>query len=337
MRRFETYQRGLQACSVLTALSTFCLVIAGGLVTSTGSALSVPDWPLSYGQLMPPMVGGVFYEHGHRMIATAVGILTTVLAAWLWLRDSRRWVRILGGIALCSIIVQGVLGGLTVLYLLPTPISVAHATLGQTFFSLTVLLALVTSRGWIDNDVQESALIGKTRAFAIVAGAAVFLQLVLGAWMRHSDAGLAIPDFPLCYGEIFPPWNADGLSIINAQRTDWYQLPPVVGAQIWIHFAHRLGALMAMVAVLACGLHIMRAYPSETRLREPALVMMLLVIAQFLFGAMTVWTRKAVQLSTTHVATGALLFGTIIVVLMRAYHSYRFPSPGTAMKGAPKS
>ncbi|HUI65982.1 MAG TPA: COX15/CtaA family protein [Bacteroidota bacterium] len=325
MKRLAIYQRGLHIWTMVTSASTFCLVIAGGLVTSTGSALAVPDWPLSYGQLMPPMVGGVLYEHGHRMIATVVGILTTILAFWVWRRDSRPWVRVLGVLALCAIVVQGVLGGLTVLYLLPIPISVAHATLAQSFFSLTVILALATSRGWIGQAPRALALAGITRRYAIVAGAAVFLQLVLGAWMRHSDAGLAIIDFPTTYGNVLPPSGPEGLSSINAQRAEWFQLPPVTLTQLWIHFAHRLGAIVALAAVLACGIHILRCYPSEKKMREPALVMIMLVVAQFLFGAMTVWTGKAVQVSTTHVATGALLLGTVTVLLMRAFHMYSLP------------
>ena len=334
MKRSASYQRGLHAWAMVTAACTFCLVIAGGLVTSTGSALAVPDWPLSYGQLMPPMVGGVFYEHGHRMIATVVGILTCILAFWVWRRDSREWVRVLGVIALCSIVVQGVLGGLTVLYLLPTPISVAHATLAQSFFSMTVILALATSRTWIGQLPQALALARTTRKYVIVAGAAVFMQLVLGAWMRHSDAGLAITDFPTTYGDWLPPWGADGLSSINAQRAEWFQLPPVTLPQLWIHFAHRLGAIVALGAVLTCGIHILHRYPREQQLREPALVMIILVLAQFLFGAMTVWTGKSVQVSTTHVATGALLFGTVMVLLMRAFHIYRLPEEPPQGKAA---
>src|SRR5437667_2183294 len=119
-------------CLALSACTLF-LIFVGGLVTSTGSGLSVPDWPLSYGRLMPPMVGGIFYEHGHRMVASAVGLLTVVLAVWLSRREPRAWVRRLGYAALAAVVAQGVLGGLTVIFLLPTAVSVAHACLAQTF------------------------------------------------------------------------------------------------------------------------------------------------------------------------------------------------------------
>ena len=319
------YNRPLHRFAVCTACATFCLVIAGGLVTSTGSGLAVPDWPLSYGQVMPPMVGGILYEHGHRMVATFVGMLTTVLALWLWRKDERRWVRVLGATALGAVILQGVLGGLTVLYLLPTPVSVAHATLAQSFFSLTVVLALVTSRGWREALPEPLPVARRTRLFMLAAAGAVFIQLVLGAWMRHSDAGLAIPDFPLSYGRLLPPPGAEGLSWINEQRTAWFDLPPVDASQVWIHFAHRAGALLAGFTVLACGMHILRAHPGDQRLREPAIVMMMLVTVQFLLGALTVWTGKGVQIATAHVATGALLFGTCVFIAARSFHLYAPP------------
>jgi heme a synthase len=162
-----------------TAFSTFLLVIAGGLVTSTGSGLAVPDWPLSYGQLMPPMVGGIFYEHSHRMVATFVGMLTVGLAIWLWKAEGRRWVRLLGLAAVAAVIIQGVLGGLTVLFLLPTWISLLHGTLAQSFFALTVFLALVTSKGWRELEPVESPKGGRTRLLAVFATGAILLQLVL--------------------------------------------------------------------------------------------------------------------------------------------------------------
>jgi cytochrome c oxidase assembly protein subunit 15 len=330
------YAPPLHRFALFTACATFCLVIAGGLVTSTGSGLAVPDWPLSYGQVMPRMVGGILYEHGHRMVATFVGLLTTILAVWLWRKDDRAWVRILGVTALGAVILQGILGGLTVLYLLPTPVSVAHATLAQSFFSLTVILALVTSRGWRESVAEPLAFNRRTRLFMLAAAGAVFLQLVLGAWMRHSDAGLAIPDFPLSYGRLLPPPGGEGLTWINEQRTQSYDLPPVEASQVWIHFAHRAGALLAGLTVIACGVHTLRAYPGDQRLREPAIVMMLLVLVQLLLGALTVWTGKGVQIATAHVATGALLFGTCVFIAARSFHLYAPPVTEPEFSASPQ-
>lgn len=316
----------LHRFAVFTACTTFCLVIAGGLVTSTDSGLAVPDWPLSYGQLMPPMVGGIFYEHGHRMVATFVGFLTTVMAIWIWRTEPRRWVRNLGFIALAAVITQGVLGGLTVLFLLPTPISVAHATLAQSFFSLTVIIALVTSRAWHQDRPVEIPAANRTRRIALAAAAAVLGQLILGAWMRHSAAGLAIPDFPLSFGQLIPPGGEEGLAAINRFRRDWFDMMPVESAQVWIHFSHRAGALIAATAVITFGVHILKSYPDDRRLREPAWIMVMLVIVQLLLGALTVWTGKGVQIATAHVATGALLFGCTIYLTVRTYRLSLVPA-----------
>src|ERR1700719_3905851 len=134
--------------AVFTACCTFLLLIAGALVTSNDAGLSVPDWPLSYGSLTPPMVGGIFYEHGHRVIAACVGLLSIILAVWLWRVETRRWVRWLSVAAVGAVIAQGILGGITVLFFLPAPISAAHATLAQLFFCTVMSIAFFTSAWW---------------------------------------------------------------------------------------------------------------------------------------------------------------------------------------------
>src|SRR5438132_742659 len=135
--------RGIHRLAVATAASTFVLLFVGGLVTSTGSALAVPDWPLSFGQVFPPMVGGVLFEHGHRLVATLVGCLTLVLALWIAIAEPRPAVRASGLVALFAVVLQGVLGGVTVLYKLPLAVSGTHACPAPTFFCLTVAAALV--------------------------------------------------------------------------------------------------------------------------------------------------------------------------------------------------
>jgi heme a synthase len=312
----------LHRFAILTSVATFCLIIAGGLVTSTGSGLAVPDWPLSYGQLMPPMVGGIFYEHGHRMVATFVGLLTTILAIWLWKKDERKWVRTLGLIALVAVMAQGVLGGLTVLFLLPTPISVAHATVAQSFFCLTIILALVTSPSWRTHQTVELESIVKTRQLMILTTVAIFVQLMLGALMRHTQSGLAIPDFPLSYGQFLPPVNAIDLPRINEIRLE-YELPAVGLNQIWIHFAHRVGALLVAILIAANVTHVFKTFKTEAKMREPALVLLVLLLVQLFLGALTVWTGKGVEVATAHVATGALLLGVSVVLSVRAYHLFK--------------
>ncbi|MBI4352350.1 MAG: COX15/CtaA family protein [Candidatus Omnitrophica bacterium] len=180
-------------CWFLT-VSTFALLVAGGLVTSTGSGLSVPDWPLSYGRFFPPMIGGIRFEHTHRVLAGFVGVLTFILVILLSCFEKRRWVRLFGLLALASVAAQAVLGGMTVIHLLPMALSVMHACLGQTFFALVVLLTLFTSREWqescptaVSNDVRQSV----QRLFA-AASFFVYAQLVLGALIRHGE-GRGVP------------------------------------------------------------------------------------------------------------------------------------------------
>ncbi len=313
----------LHRFAVTTSVATFFLVIAGGLVTSTDSGLSVPDWPLSYGQVMPPMVGGIFYEHGHRMVATFVGLLTTILAVWLWRSEDRKWVKVLGLVAAVAVITQGVLGGLTVLFLLPTWISVSHATLAQSFFSLTVVMAMVTSPFWRDHEPVERPGAEKTRLYAVATTAVVLLQLVLGALMRHTQSGLAVPDFPLVYGHLLPPFDSSALPAINEYRIGW-DLSPVTLSQIWIHFTHRVGALLVTIMVLMNVSHVLSTH-RDSKLREPALLLLCLLVVQVLLGALTVWTGKGVEVSTAHVAVGALVLGLSVVVSVRSFQLYRLP------------
>lgn len=173
--------------AVATAIATFCLLIAGSLVTSTESGLAVPDWPLSYGLWFPPMVGGILYEHGHRLIAAVVGIMILILAVWLWKVEPRRWVRQLGYGALAALILQALLGGLTVLWLLPPQISIVHACLGQAVFCLVVCLAWCTSvRGAEPLRTLDDRRATIVRRLALSVAALAGLQLLLGAVIRHT-------------------------------------------------------------------------------------------------------------------------------------------------------
>lgn len=325
----------LHRYAIFVSVCTLGLIIAGGLVTSTDSGLAVPDWPLSYGQVMPPMVGGIFYEHGHRMVATFVGLLTTVLAFWLWRTEDRKWVRMLGWIALGGVILQGLLGGLTVLFLLPTAISVSHATLAQSFFCLTVVIAMVTSPAFRSHHAPELPVAAYTRRFAVLTTAAIFLQLVLGALMRHTQSGLAIPDFPLVYGGLVPPIDHNAMVSINEYR-QYFDLPPVELYQLWIHFAHRLGALIATTLVFLSVLHTIQTYGTVQKMREPALFLMVLILMQGLLGALTVWSGKGVEVTTAHVAMGALLLGASVAFTVRTFHLYRVPVEARTSTAVPE-
>src|SRR5256885_5307939 len=184
--------RWLARYAAFVAFATFLLIIAGALVTSNDAGLSVPDWPTSFGSFrMPRMVGGVKYEHGHRMIAGSVGLLTIVLALWLWETDERKWVRGVGGNAVLAVVAQAVLGGITVLFYLPAPVSVGHACLAQLFFSITVSLALFTRYDWRwDQPRIEDPRTPSLRRLTAGTTAANFLQLMLGAAFRHNGFGI---------------------------------------------------------------------------------------------------------------------------------------------------
>jgi cytochrome c oxidase assembly protein subunit 15 len=279
--------------ALLIVAATLCLIFIGGLVTSTESGLAVPDWPLSYGMLMPPMVGGIFYEHGHRMAASAVGFLTLVMALWTARSESRPGVRKLAWGALLTVIAQGLLGGLTVILLLPPAVSVSHACLAQTFFCITIAMAYATSREWRDAVTRPDP--AGVRGASTVAVAVVFAQLLMGALMRHTDAGLAIPDFPLAFGRLVPPFDEPGVAI---------------------HFAHRLGALAVSVAIANLAWRALRS--ADPRLVRLALGLVVLVLVQVSLGAATVLTRKAVTPTTTHVAVGAAILGLTFFLALRS-------------------
>jgi len=291
------YRPGLHRYAVTVAACTVALIFAGGLVTSTGSGLSVPDWPLSFGKVMPAMRGGVFFEHGHRMIATTVGLLTIGLTAWLLRREARGWVRRLGVAALALVVIQGLLGGLTVLLKLPIGASVAHAGTAELFLCVTATIALVTSRGWIEAPAPGPDGGAPTvRALATGTVAVVYGQILLGALVRHSGAGLAIPDFPLAYGRLLPPFGS-----------------PLVA----YHFAHRVGALAVSTCVVWLVVRLLREHGDKAALRRPALLLVVLVALQILLGALTVWSRKAVFPTTLHLLTGALILVTTVVLALR--------------------
>lgn len=173
--------------SRLTFIVTFILIFAGGMVTSTDSGLAVPDWPLSFGTLFPRMVGGIFFEHSHRMIAGLVLILTVFLTVAIWRQAASRVLKVLITLAMGLVLVQALLGGLTVLFLLPKPISMTHATMGQMFFTLMGVLVLLQSRLWKEKVPAVSSDAKALRGFALFLPISVFCQLLLGAYVRHSQ------------------------------------------------------------------------------------------------------------------------------------------------------
>lgn len=326
-----TFHRGLHRYCVLLALCVLGLIAAGGMVTSTGSGLSVPDWPTSYGYNMftfPPSkwTGGIFYEHTHRLIASTVGLLTIGLAVWMHQREARRWVRRLSYFALALVIVQGILGGLTVKFLLPTPISVFHGCLAQAFLCVITALAVFTSRRWLAGDaskVTTGRLVRMNTSpswplprLTVVCVAVVFLQLVIGAIMRHTQSGLAVPDFPLAYGRALPSLDDASIAAYNESRIWNYQLPAVTKSQIIWHLSHRAGALLVTLVLTAAAGVSLRRHRDVAAIARPAVAMLFLLLIQIVLGALTVWSGRHPLLATAHVAIGAATLATTFVLAM---------------------
>ena len=283
--------------AVILACATFPLLFIGGLVTSLGVGLAVPDWPTTFGYNMflypwSKMIGGIFYEHSHRLVASCVGLLTIALTLTLWLKEPRRWLRWLGVAALALVIVQGVLGGLRVVLLQPT-LAILHACFAQAFFALTVSLALFTAREWL-NPPQGAPLSdgGRLRRLAAITTALIYCQIVFGAMLRHTGA-----------------------------RLD----------------AHLLFAGLVAVHVILLLLRISREHGAATALMRPGYLLGGLLVGQLLLGALSYLAKFTaliplppgvlVLTTTTHLIIGALMLGTSLVIALR---SFRLSQPADA-------
>jgi heme a synthase len=296
----------LHRFAVFTACLTFPLIFIGGLVKSHEAGLSVPDWPTTYGYNMFTfplhwMVGNIFYEHGHRLWASGVGFFILIMAFWLWRKESRPWVRKLGWFTLAAVSIQGALGGLTVRLLLPTWISTAHAALAQITFCMIVALAMVTAKKWDDNVSKTSSPVtDKLRMLAFVSIGVIFIQLLLGAVMRHEEAGLAIATFPLAEnGSLIPDFVSDG---------------------VVLNFAHRLWAMIVGAMVIITGITGIKASKEHSILRASSITGILLVLMQLILGMVTIWSAKDPNWTSLHVVGGAAVLATQFVLAMRVHH-----------------
>src|SRR5882672_7232791 len=323
----------LHRFAVTTAAATFCLIWVGGVVTSHGAGMAVPDWPTTYGYNMfffpfSKWVGGIFYEHSHRLLASGVGLLTVILCAWLWVKEERRWLRWLGVIALAAVVLQGVLGGLRVTQMKDV-IGVFHATLAQLFFGLVSAIALFTSRWWLQSDNQKMpvyAATGLRYLFATVTGL-ILLQLMLGAAMRHQHAGLAIPDFPLAYGKVWPATDAESVARYNQARGELTATNPITSLQIGLQITHRIVALLILLSVAWTAAAACRRAGAQSVLGKLSAAWLALILVQATLGAATIWTNKAADLATAHVAVGALsLMNGVVLTLMAARLAKREPA-----------
>ena len=377
-------QPWLHRFAVLTALATLGLVVMGGLVTSHGVGMAVPDWPTSYGYNMFALpvstwlTGGVFHEHTHRLWASAVGVLVVALTRWLggrkaclpliltglaeivaglallklgpdWkgtghflsgiggvvLLGGMVWVKnapaakplpMLGWIAFVLVQLQGLLGGLRVVLdsqivadvRLGTAFGIVHGCLGQAFLVLLGVTALFTSKWWNERKAVRRDPVGVeplTARLFLLATVLIFLQLMIGATMRHQHAGLAIPDFPLAYGKIWPDTSAQAVAGYNQQRVEITAANAITPFQIWLQMIHRAMAI-GIVAAVCLVLWAARRHNSSLALRI-AMTWLSLILVQVALGAWTIWSNKAADVATAHVLVGALslvtgVFGCII-------------------------
>src|SRR6266567_167965 len=363
------YNCWLHRLALLTALATLALLAIGGLVTSHGVGLAVPDWPNTFGYNMflfrpSKWLGGILYEHTHRLTASLVGLLTTILAAWLWVRETRsgpRWLgaslfllvlalmgarnlpvyvglaglapvvvaislyqarrhpqtlRWWGVIAFAAVILQGVLGGLRVV-LLNDQLGIFHAILAQLFFVLVCALAFFTSKWWRGKgapDPQPATFTPRPapRLRVLLFGTTLLIlgQLILGATMRHQHAGLAIPDFPLAYGKLWPAIDPGSVALYNQRRFEVTDSNPITAFQIGLQMAHRIFAVLILAAVALCAWSARRRFGREHLPSKLTLGWLGLIVAQVLLGAWTVWSNKAADVATAHVLVGALSLAT---------------------------
>jgi len=324
----QPYNRAVHWLALITAAATFPLIFMGGLVTSHQAGMSVPDWPNSWGYNMftfPPSkwVGGILFEHTHRLAGTGVGLLTVALTIAAWATDRRRWMRWTAVGIFLAVCLQGAIGGFRVVLSI-RDLAIVHGCAAQLFFCFIAGYCVTTSRFWAEGrhlPADELPAVRKVLGLAIGAVTIILAQLVVGAIMRHSDAGLAIPDFPTSYGHLLPPMKID--SAFRQEAIHRYGLSlglnRVTLFQIWIHFAHRVGAVLVSAAVIALSATILRRLRAQPAFARLGYLTLLLLATQLTLGILTVLLRKPADIASYHVAVGSLLLVASWVIAVRAF------------------
>lgn len=320
------------------------LIFLGGQVKSHDAGLAVPDWPATFGQnpITYPVsewYGGIFHEHFHRLYAGGTGMLTLLLCIALFFVRVPKWVRVTGVLAVIAVVAQAVLGGLTVIYLLPVWASGSHAVLAQTYLVLHVILAYGLSadywqrRAAGENGHREA----RTPLFAaaVLLVSVVYGQLFLGAMVRHTEGALAIPDFPTMGGQWIPRFDEEMLANINEWRLNesfesGEDLPPVTMTQVALHFAHRFGAVLVTLAVLLFAWLTHRHEKTHPQLLLKGYLLIGLTLTQFMLGIMTVLTMRMPLVTSVHVMIGAAVLAVSAWALCQAHIPQAAKSESTA-------
>ena len=335
----------LHRFAMFTALATLVLIGIGGLVTSKGVGMAVPDWPTTYGYnmfLVPfdQWLGkfGIFEEHSHRLVASFVGFLTIGLAIWLWAKEARKWVRLLGIGALVLVVMQGVLGGLRVTEINQN-LGLIHGAVAQLFLILVCAIALVTSAWWQRVNVSDRAGFAALKGILVAVICLVFVQLLLGATMRHQHAGLAIWDFPLAHGQVWPATDEASVATYNESR---YELQKSLHAanqlldaqgnpktflasgheilswHVWLQMLHRLGAVATLALVVAFAVKARWRLGQAHAFTKAGYVLLAMVVAQAGMGIWTILSNKAADVATGHVVLGAACLALSSLLLLAA-------------------
>lgn len=341
------YSKALHWFAIITAVVAVGLIVVGAMVTSTQSGDAVPDWPLSYGTLAPPMVGGILYEHSHRLVAGFTAILITILAIWLWTKKPTETVKWLGVAAFVAVMLQALLGGLRVLVVSTQSVqeatvqvtgissietnrlifAVIHGCLAQAILGLLFAIVLFTSYSWLTGKrVEKSDGINPSiRRLSIVLLTIVFVQLVLGAVVRHAGAGLSIPDFPLSFGRLIPPFA-------NLPQNPYLPYPFSQGEYVFkvaIHFAHRVVGFSILFFVA----YLFFKYRMLPVIGKYVNILAGLIVVQVLLGGFNIWTAKSVVITVLHVVVGSLILAGCVVLVLWARRILTESLPEKGMVG----
>ncbi|MEI6344797.1 MAG: COX15/CtaA family protein [Verrucomicrobiota bacterium] len=308
--------------ALIGSVATFFLIIIGGLVTSKGVGMSVPDWPTTYGYNMflfpySKWVGGIFWEHSHRLLASGIGLITLVLAGVTFWKEKRSWVKWLAVAAVLGVIAQGILGGLRVT-LYKDQIGIFHAALAQSFFGLLLVITAVTGREFLCGSWFSDKVAASLRWLVLAGLILTYFQLGVAATIRHQHAPLAIRDFPTALGTLIPDTSDSALARINGERAN-DQMAPVSASQIYLQLLHRAGAVVLLLIVISTALLAVARTPLGHWIRAWSLLWVGAILLQVLLGAITIWSNKAADVATSHMALGALLTAFGILFTFRLF------------------